>query len=301
MYILLLLPLSFIQCQKLKEVDKEHKEKLLEDCRQYDYCFQDSLMFYKGKAFQVLEKIEDYVKVFGKYDRMEEEIFKGGRRELVLFTKDNREFAAEKCNSGKDKGLYIVDERIEYPNKESEYVTKKFKTLDDLVKKYGKYDSIRIENIKSKTEHHYVWDKAGVSAWATNDTIHQVHIKFTISFLDKMLLENDPKFHTLTKKEIIKKNKIVWTPFSGKICFNGGVVNVGLPNPDNWTDAITKMGISGSQYDPPGDGSSTGREVYINYKGERVLIGFSRQIENENEKDMISYMSIGLVSRTIGE
>lgn len=280
MYILLLLSLSFIQCQEPKEVEKEQKEKQLEDCIQYGYCFQDSLMFYKGKSFQALDKIESYIKVFGKYNRMEEEICSGTNRTYYHFK--NKVVG---INDSGDSSILLID-----PNQTDE--ENSYKRINDVIKKYGKYDSIIIEVINPKTERYYVWDKAGFSAWVTNDTVHSVFIQFTTTNANNILLDTDPE--TLSKQERAQRNKMVWIPYSGKICFNGGVVNVGLLNPDNWNDAIRKMGILGSDYDPGGDSKQAIRRIKKEYKGKEMLFNIMKETLSEVEggRDIISRIDI---------
>jgi len=279
-YLLFILPLCFLQCQKLKEADKVQKEKQLENCKQYDYCLQDSLMYYKGKPFQGLEKIEDYIKVFGKYNRMEEETYRGTKRTYYYFKNE-----VTGIKDLRDSSILLIDPK--QTDEENNY-----KKIDDVIKKYGKYDSIRIEIITPKTERHYIWDKAGFSAWATNNTIHSVFIQFTTKSVNDFLLNKDPK--TLNKEEKAERNKMIWIPYSGKICFNGGVVNVGLPNPDSWNTAIRKMGISGSDYDPGGDSKQAIRRIYKEYKGKEVLFNIMKETLSEKNGggDIISSIDI---------
>jgi hypothetical protein len=277
--LLVLISLSLTQCQDLKNKTIQIAQKRLDDCKQYDYCFKDSLMFYKGNQFELYGKIEDYVKVFGKYDRLVEDLNSGGLKTTYYYFKN------EKIGFMTGINPKISMTNI-YIDKNGKTVNDNFKNIKEAIKKYGEYDSTRVEVSKRHDVRHYVWDKAGLSAFSTNDTIHDLKLEFIkgISFEGSLnTKEENKKIH----------DKSIWTPYSGKICFDGNTVNVGMPSPDDWNSSIKKMGISGNEYDPEGNEGSVIRKVIRYYKNRTIQFNIMRQIQSQNKKDMIEYISIG--------
>jgi hypothetical protein len=281
-YLFALFPLCCAQCQPSKKKIDEAQQKQLNDCKQYDYCFKDSLMFYKGRQFELYGNIEDYIKVFGKYDRIVEDKFKGGQATYYIF-KDNK-IGIMGTESPKIMMTHL------YVNKKGETVSDDFKNIQEAIKKYGMYDSTRVEKSLPRSERHYVWDKAGLSAWSTNDTIHSLILRFVkgISFENNVLntKEENKRIHDME----------IWTPYSGRIYFTGNVVNVGMLNADSWNMAIAKLDLTSEKYDPPGDSKTASRVVHKYYKGKILSFTIQRTLPDENEKDRIELISIDYIN-----
>lgn len=270
-YLIFIIPLSLIKCQK---------QELKPNCVNKEFYFQDSLMFFKGNPFHAKYKIEDYIKVFGSYSRMEENTNGNSRRTYYYFKNDVVGIVDQR-----DVSVLIID-----PNQSNE--KNNYQKLEEVINTYGNYDSLREENIRSKTEKYYVWDKLGVSAWATNDSIHSLKIHFTSNGVNSFLLNQN--IESLEYKENTQKEKMTWVPYSGEICFNGKIIIVGMNNPDNWNSSIRKMGISGQEFDPGGDSKESIRRIKNFYNGSELIIDIIKETLSESEggEDVISRIDI---------
>jgi hypothetical protein len=267
-YLLLILSLTLAQCQDIKNKANQIAQKQLDDCKQYDYCFKDSLMFYKGKQFELYGKIEDYVRVFGKYDRKVQTYSSPEAKVSYYYFKN------KKTGSIGENSLEILIE-----NEDGERV-EELKNLKVAILKYGAYDSVRLKKIPASSVKHYVWDKAGLSAFSTNDTIHDLNLKFSKGNFDEF---------GQSKEE---RDKSIWTPYSGKICFDGNIIAVGSLSTENWNTSIKKMGLSGDEFDPEGNEGSVMRKVIRYYKNRTIRFDFMRQIQSETTKDRLQSITI---------
>ena len=279
-----IISLSQVSCQNFKNTDVEKYEKALEASKKYDYYFKDSLLFFKGKPFEVCGKIEDYIKVFGKYDRVVRE----PENEKVLSFKVTRYYFENDIIGEKNEESSKIFMNRDYGESKN-YEIISFKNIAAAVKKYGPYKTAKTEIITPDIVRHYAWDKAGLEAFSTNDTIHDINIKFVRSFSDEFDEEVAVREHK--EKTYIKVKKA----FTGTLCFDDKVVNVGMPNPEGWNTSIRKLGFSGDNYDPEGDGSSTMRKITRRFKKGHIRFRINRQIESENDKDMISFIKISFI------
>ena len=259
---------QFISCQ----------DKNTEQCPKEGFCVQDTLLYYNQQPLTLGASIEDFVETMGKYDRKIEDSTGGAEiydyfwnTKLIMVNKhfNNDYFTLVKMKIDNETGKQIEDTNADYV---------KYKSLEEIIKKYGKYDSIKIDNVPVRTTFFYVWDQLGVSISTDKNGKHVGNIflqtlhysKYTNPKNKKVIEGLLPRPETDEDRaemaEYIKTvSEYPKNEYKGKFTYNKHTVDFSTLDDENWDKVVKGLKISGERYDPPGDSENWSREIRATY------------------------------------
>ncbi|PDS23245.1 DUF7738 domain-containing protein [Flavobacterium branchiophilum] len=139
--------------------------------------------------------------------------------------------------------------------KEGEYET--YGTIEEIVKKYGKFDEYTEDKQPLDVRTHYIWDKLGIEVYITPKK--EIN-SFTLNMLHYSKIEQ------VTQKRLEDPGLVYDnTPtgeYKGLFTYNGHTVDFGKMDYDNWFKTIEGLKITGGSFDPPGDSKEWSRLIY---------------------------------------
>ncbi len=219
------------------------------------FCIQDTLLYYNAKRINVGEPIANFVKIAGKPDRIVTDSLGGGTiidyiwKEKMI--RVNKHYSNNYCLLSKQKitnNGEIVDDTsqdlIEY------------NSIEEVIKKYGKYDEYKEEKQPLNVRKYYIWDKLGFYAYTNQE-----------NFLKSIYINIfHPNKINVVSKEQIQDPHLIYnnTPngeYKGMFTYDGHTVDFSKMGYDNWFKTIKELKIEGEQYDPPGDSKKWSRII----------------------------------------
>jgi hypothetical protein len=247
--LLLLVFAQLVSCQTKKETG---------------FVLENRKVYYNGKEIALGMPIEKFTDAMGMYDRISIDSSGGFTNRTWHWTK-------------KKYQAYFNDDRKKYViflNNEDKF---DFNSMEEVISKYGKYDSIEESKSPLRIDKLFIWDELGVSVAADrgNDkVVGNIFIQtlFPSKFeeLDLGLVKNyeEQRGLPLTKETIEKraddKKNINSSPkkeYTGNFTYNGKTINLKEIGYDSWDKATKKLGIQGSDYAPPGDSPQWSRAI----------------------------------------
>ena len=246
------------------------------------FVIQEGKLYYDSKEIALGMPIEKFTDAMGMYDRIDIDSSGGFTSRRWLWTKDN--YYAFYLKEEKKYSFYLNNEESIYDS------------MEEIVSKYGKYDSI--EEIKSPLliDKLFIWDKLGISlsAYPETNIVGNIHIQ-TLHVtkyweLDLGLVKNfeEQNGFPLTKevKEKRKQDKEHFEEapkeeYKGNFTYNGNTINLKEIGYKDWDKGVKGLGIEGPDFDPPGDSSTSSRWIKDDYDMYVTLERFSNAEEFE--------------------
>lgn len=234
------------------------------DCPEEGFCISSKKLFYNQKPLALGMPIEKFIEAIGKYDR-KIEYSTGGETYKEWY------WEKQKYDAYTSKG------KITFRLNENEY--KEYSNIEEIIKKYGKYDSIRIEEVPTNVRTFYVWDKLGISMAESNGVISTINLYplHILKTMDLNLETGSTYFdgfqNAKVTQEILdtrKNDKAIFDrmpkqEFKGKFTYDGNTVDFGKIGNTDWDKVVSGLKISGSDFDPAGDSQNWSREIREGY------------------------------------
>ncbi|WP_139260065.1 DUF7738 domain-containing protein [Chryseobacterium vrystaatense] len=250
------------------------------DCPEEGFCIENKKLFYNQEPIALGMSIEKFVDIAGKYDRKVENSLEGHKTTYYYWLK-------HKLHVAISDSLIVVN-NLEVDNVSGEYYGHTpsnqpeypaYKSLEEIIKKYGKYDSIRIEEVPTNVRTFYVWDKLGISMAESNGVISTINLYplHILKTMDLNLETGSTYFdgfqNAKVTQEILdtrKNDKAIFDrmpkqEFKGKFTYDGNTVDFGKIGNTDWDKVVSGLKISGSDFDPAGDSQNWSREIREGY------------------------------------
>jgi hypothetical protein len=240
------------------------------------FVIQDTLLYYNQKPLAFGDPIEKFVAAMGKYDREVIDSSGGNINKSWDWKKSGYEAYVDDNNKIKVFNVNINDASIE----------KEYNTIEEVIKKIGKFDSYKEDKQPVDISKTLVWDKLGVILGVNekNNTIsgiviQTIHPKKTFDPNDSpesnssLLSKNDPK-----------------EEYKGSFTYNGNTVNFKELDYNSWDKVVAGLKIAGDDFDPPGDSKSWSREIRESFNSMMVYIyRISNQYDGRDVKPKFGY------------
>jgi hypothetical protein len=255
------------------------------------FVIQDDKLYYNAKEIALGMPIEKFTDAIGMYDRIDIDS-SGGFTNRSWYWKEKK-YEAYKNDENK----------IVFRVKESDYI--EYNSMEEVISKYGKYDSIEESKTPLRIRKLFIWDKLGITLAADtgNDkVIGNIHLQtlYPSKFeeLDLGLVKNfeEQNGFPLTKEVKEKrendKENIRQSPkkeYTGNFTYNGHTINIKDIGYTGWQKAVKALKIEGSDFDPPGDSPAWSR--LIRESGEMYIT--LERFSNENESGELRPDKVG--------
>ncbi len=254
---------------------------------------REGKLYYNQKNIDLKGNVKRAIEVFGDKFRIYESSYGGQfnedwmwKKKLITVNKhsDNNYYSLRTLYYDKDKNEYLDD------TNHKDYL-KEYKSLKEIIKKYGKYDTYE-KNLNPITKSkEYVWDDLGVSISVDPDSTIIIEVSIHILHISKEYKLNlkDNNDYTIFMKSQKKEYK-------GNFTYNGNTVNFEELGYENWDGVVNGLKISGEDYDPAGDSDDWGREI----REPKIVIAMERrksgiyQVQENPPVDSVN--SIGIYS-----
>ncbi|CAD0007692.1 DUF7738 domain-containing protein [Flavobacterium salmonis] len=249
------------------------------------FVIQDSKLYYNSKEIALGMPIEKFTDAMGMYDRIDIDSSGGFTNRTWHWIKLRGEAYENEENKIIYVNPYIDDE------KEKEY-----NSIEELVEILGKYDSVEEQKSPLLIDKLFIWDKLGISlsAYPETNIVGNIHIQ-TLHVtkyweLDLGLVKNfeEQNGFPLTKevKEKRKQDKEHFEEapkeeYKGNFTYNGNTINLKQIGYRGWDKGVKGLGLGGSDFDPPGDSSTSSRWIKDDYDMYVTLERFSNEEEFE--------------------
>lgn len=243
--------------------------------RETGFVLEKKKLYYNNKEIALGMPVEQFTEAMGMYDRINIDSSGG-------FTSRRWHWKKEKYRAyfDSDEKKYII-----FLNNENLI---RFETMEEMISKYGKYDSIEEKKSPLRIDKFFIWDELGVTLAAdrgNNKLIGNIHLQtlYPTKFenLDLGLVKSleEERGLPITKevkerRENDKKN-ILQSPkkeYTGNFTYNGRTINLKNIGYTGWEKAIKGLSINNSDYDPPGDSPQWSRwirqssDMYITFE-----------------------------------
>ena len=234
--------------------------------KQSGFVIQDSKLYYNSKEIALGMPIEKFTDAMGTYDRIDIDS-SGGFTNRSWYWKEKK-YEAYKNDENK----------IVFRVKESDYI--EYNSMEEVIKKYGKYDSIEEQKAPLHIDKLFIWDKLGISlsAYPETNIVGNIHIqtlhvtKYWELDLGQVKNFEEQNGFPLTKevKEKRKQDKENFEEspkeeYKGNFTYNGNTINLKEIGYTGWDKGVKGLGIEGSDFDPPGDSPTSSRWIKDDY------------------------------------
>ncbi|SIS53649.1 hypothetical protein SAMN05421786_10193 [Chryseobacterium ureilyticum] len=277
------------------------------------FYIKDKKLYYNQKNIALGIPVDQFVDAFGKYDRKVEYSTGGGEHSDWFWTKKMFKASTSTNESGQEIIILAkmrIDEETGKPVEDYNGEYKEFSNINDVIKMYGKYDSISIDKSSARTSTFYVWDKLGINAAEANGVISTVNL-YPLHVLKTMDLDlatgktfYDGAGNAQLTQEMLedrKNDKAIFDrmpkqEFKGKFSYNGNTIDFSKIGNTDWNNVVSGLKISGSDFDPAGDSEKWSREIRESYD---LYITINRY-SNAEESGKLSVKKIGKYD-TVGD
>ena len=244
------------------------QDKKKNECTQSGFCVQDTLLYYNQKQIYLGMPSDKFVDALGKYDR--EVIDSSGG-----FTSRTWKWEKLDCEAYENENNKIV-----FLN--TKVGSEKFNTMQEVIKKYGKFDSYTEEKSPLRINKFYIWDKIGIDI-AVNVKTEEVENIFIQTLLVKKIMKIDME----SENDIKIFNKSPKQEYKGNFTYNGNTVNLKEVGYENWETIVSKLKISGESYNPPGDSPNWSRVIRESDNLNLTMERFTNLLNEVKPKDKI--------------
>jgi hypothetical protein len=271
------------------------------------FVLENRKLYYNSKEIALGMPIEKFTDAIGMYDRISIDSSGGQsiknyywKEKLIRVNKhsNNNFYYISKLKRNSKSGKLIDDYSISLQEESS---------FDNILMKYGKYDSIKEQKTPLRIDKLFIWDELGITLAADrgNDKlIGNIHLQtlFVTKFkkLDLGLVKTYEEENGLPVSKYVKdtreNDKVIFNrrpkkEYSGNFTYNGKTINFKEIGYTGWNKAISKLGIAGSDYDPPGDSPQWSRSI----KDIKDMYVTLERYSNENKYDELSPENLGKI------
>lgn len=266
-----------------------------------EFRIEKKAIFYNGEKILLGMPVETFNKVAGGDFRIARYVIPGKKTTLYYWiskklhvTESENYFDVKELEIDETTGSFSPNWRDNAPE------FPQFKSLAEVISRYGNYDSLKIEEAPRQEFVFYVWDEKGfnVAIDESANTVSQINIyplhltKTTleprlradgvrIDTSDKAYFETDEADKVENYKIILERHPK--NEFKGKFTYNGNTADFSGLNYTDWDKAVAALKIEGSEYDPPGDSKRWSREIREDYDSCMVdIIRFNNEIKGAN-------------------
>lgn len=288
-FFLFLLVFQLSSCQ-----DKITSDKKDNNCPENGFCVENRQLRYNQELISIGMPVEKFIAIFGKQDRTAIDSI-GGKPD-------------GKGWSWKDGGeAYINDEgRIVYFNINRNAENEFFKTIDDAVKRFGKFEKEEITKNPLRIHTFYIWDKLGINVSVKSGKVSQIniyplHITKTMKLeigAERLIKSTDGKIIIIEKVEDNKRknDRAIFEiqptqEYKGKFSYDGNTIDFSKIGYQGWNDMVLGLKISGDDYSAGGDSKDWFRELR---ESPELRVTFNRY-SNENAYDELSVKKLGKI------
>ncbi|MFK7108832.1 DUF7738 domain-containing protein [Flavobacterium oreochromis] len=240
------------------------------NCPEQGFCIQDTLLYYNAKRINVGEPIADFVKIAGKPDRIVTDSLGGNTNKTWKWSKG---FSA-----------YNDEKKIIFRLKEGEYL--EYNSIEEVIKKYGKYDEYKEDKVDLTISKFYVWDNLGISVWIKSlDKIGQINIY--------PILSSKTYFYDMTKEDdnaVFKRHPL--KEYKGNFTYNHRTVNLSKVGYTGWEKFTDGLKINGVDFDPPGDSKTMSRWIK---KTDDLYVSINRYTNEEEYQEGLRVQDNGKI------
>uniref|UniRef100_UPI00404894F8 DUF7738 domain-containing protein n=1 Tax=Flavobacterium sp. TaxID=239 RepID=UPI00404894F8 len=252
------------------------------------FVLEKKKLYYNSKEIALGMPIEKFTDAMGMYDRIDIDS-SGGRvitdyywkTKFISVNKHSKNdyFFIIKMKKDKKTGRLIEDNNESY---------EKVYSMEEIISKYGKYDSIEEQKTPWRVDKLFIWDELGITLAADrgNDKlIGNIHLQtlYVTKFreLDLGLVKTYEEERGLpVSKEVRDRRENDISIFkrrpkkeyTGNFTYNGKTINLKEIGYTGWEKGIKGLGIDNSDYNPPGDSPQWSRwirqssEMYITFE-----------------------------------
>jgi hypothetical protein len=259
------------------------------------FVIQDTILYYNLKQIAFGDPVSRFVEALGKYDREVIETA-GGETNQDWMWKEK----LIRVNKHSDDDYYTLTTLI-YDKEKNEFnidsnhkdFLKEYKSLEEIIKKYGKFDTYKEEKEPVRISKMLVWDNLGVIAGVNPETnvVEGITLQIMHSSKTRDSYASDKPIDTEISKSDPKQE------YTGNFTYNGNTINFKELGYDSWDKVVSGLKIAGEEFDPPGDSKAWSREIRESYDHMMVyLYRFSNQLNETKPKlklDGVNYITIG--------
>ena len=258
------------------------------------FVIQDTLLYYNQKQLAFGDPVEKFVEAMGKYDR--EVVDKSGGETNQDWIWNKKLIKVNKHSSHSYytlRTLYYDKEKDEFKDDSNhkDYL-KEYKSLEEVIKKYGKFDSYKEDKQPVLIYKSLVWDKLGVALGVNvkyntvcGVTLQIIHPKKTF----------DPNDSPESNNSLLTKNDPE-QEYKGSFTYNGNTVNFKELDYNSWDKVVSGLKIEGNSFDPPGDSKSWSREIRESFNSMMVYIyRISNQYDGRDVKPKFAYDCVNYI------
>lgn len=265
-------------------------------------------ILYNEKKIYLGMPIDEFAKIVNSEYRVSKYSLPGNKTTFYYWI-DKKIHATESTDYFDVKGLDIDDKTGEFfPNwKDDAPKLPKYNSLSEVIKKYGKYDSLKVEEVPRQEQIFYVWDKLGFNVAVHDNTIGQINI-YPIHYTKRKIeyklrtpgppkaksddyIETDDKTNVENYQVMLERQPK--TEFKGTFTYDGKTADFSKIGYTDWNKMVKDLNIAGSSYDPPGDSKGWGRKIWLNY--DNCLIDIRRYNNDEESSDAPSKEKVGKI------
>jgi hypothetical protein len=244
-------------------------------------------IFYNDNKVTLGMPIDDFIKIVNSEHRIAKYSIAGGEHK-EWFWKGKLHATTDTDKNGKEIVSVIKMKKYngeQYIDDLSENY-QDFSSIEDVIKKYGKYDSVKVEKVPDQESNFYVFDKLGfnVAIDEKNNTVSQINIyplpynklykEVKVRDITKGIgVGDDPliQYVDADKKVDADNYKVMLerqpkTVFKGKFTYNDNTADFSLLNDKDWSKVVKDLKITGSDYNPPGDSKGWSRQIRADYE-----------------------------------
>lgn len=237
-------------------------------------------IFYNDKKIHLGMPIEEFAKIVNSEYRIAKYSLPGNKT-TFYYWKTKKIHVTESINYFDVKGLEIDEKTGEFfPNwKDDAPKFPKYNSLSEVIKKYGKYDTLKVQETPSQEQTFYVWDKLGFNVAVHDNTVGQINL-YPIAFTKREteyrlrvpgppMRQSDDYILTDDKTDVenyqVMLERQPKTEFKGTFSYDGNTADFAKIGYTDYNKMVKDLHIEGSSYDPPGDSKAWGRKIWLSY------------------------------------
>lgn len=303
-FFLFLLVFQLSSCQDKKTSDKKDN-----NCPENGFCVENRQLHYNQKLISIGMPVEKFIEIFGKQDRTAVDSINSSVLKEYYWKKKMIVASAFSGDSVVHLNAIKVDSKTgEYFADYDDFAKKYpvYKSINDIIEKYGKYDSIKEEKTDTRIHTFYVWDKLGMNISVREGKVSQINIyPLHVSKTMKLEFEKERLLKSADGSTVIKEkvdeserkdhktifNRHPKQEYKSKFTYDGNTIDFSKIGDQGWNKMVTGLKISGDDYSKGGDSKDWFRELK---ESPELRVTFNRYT-NENAYDELSVKKMGKI------
>lgn len=303
-FFLFLLVFQLSSCQDKKTSDKKDN-----NCPENGFCVENRQLHYNQKLISIGMPVEKFIEIFGRQDRTAVDSISSSVLKEYYWKKKMIVASAFSGDSVVHLNAIKVDSKTgEYFADYDDFAKKypDYKSINDIIEKYGKYDSIKEEKTDTRIHTFYVWDKLGMNISVREGKVSQINIyPLHVSKTMKLEFEKERLLKSADGSTVIKEkvdeserrdhktifNRHPIQEYKSKFTYDGNTIDFSKIGDQGWNKMVTGLKISGDDYSKGGDSKDWFRELK---ESPELRVTFNRYT-NENAYDELSVKKLGKI------